>query len=90
DTYSSVAEKADNYATIIWMSRGNGTVAAFGDLTFLEEPYCYVEDNYKLIQNLVSVMAEVKVPVKERIKEEFEEEVAKPNLPAGTEKNYTE
>ncbi|HIE18682.1 TPA: hypothetical protein EYP75_03050 [Candidatus Bathyarchaeota archaeon] len=91
DTYSSVAEKADNYATMIWMKRGNGTVAAFGDVTFLEESYCYVEDNYKLIQNLVSIIAEVKVPVKEKIEEGFkEEEVAKPVLPVGTEKNYTE
>jgi len=66
NTYSSVAERADNYAPMIWMKRGNGTVAAFGDLTFLEEPYCYVGDNYKLILNLVSIIAEVKVPVREK------------------------
>jgi len=89
NTYSSVAEKADNYATIIWMKSGNGTVAAFGDLTFLKEPYCYVEDNYELILNLVSIIAGMEVQAKEKV-EGFKEEVAKPNLPVGTEKNYTE
>ena len=92
DTFSSVAEKADRYATIVWMEEGNGTVAAFGDLTFLKEPYCYVEDNYKLILNLVSFIAEVKVPVEtvEKVEEGVKEQVSKPDLPVGTEKNYTE
>jgi len=90
DTYSSVAERADNYATIIWMKRGNGTVAAFGDLTFLQEPYCYVEDNYQLILNLVSLIDEVTVSLEEKVDEDVKEEVAKPDLPVGTEKNFTE
>ena len=90
DTYSSVAEKAGNYATIIWMRRGNGTVAAFGDVTFLKEPYCYVEDNYKLILNLVSIITGVEVTVKEKAEEGLKEEVSRPELPVGTEKNYTE
>jgi len=90
DTYSSIAEKADNYATIICTKKGNGTVAAFGDLTFLKEPYCYVEDNYKLILNLVSLITEVEVQVEKGVEEGFKEEVARPDLPVGTEKNYTE
>jgi len=57
NTYSSTAEKADNYAVTVWMEIGNGGVAAFGDLTFLKEPYCYVEDNYNLILNLASLIA---------------------------------
>jgi len=90
DTYSSVAEKADSYATITWMKRGNGTVAAFGDLTFLVEPYCYVEDNYQLILNLVSLITGIETPVKEKAEEGLKEEVGEPNLPVGTEKNYTQ
>jgi ClpP class serine protease len=90
DTYSSVAEKADDYAVILWMRRGNGIVAAFGDLTFLKEPYCYVEDNYKLIMNLVSLITGVEVRVEEGIEEEVGESVDRPELPVGTEKNYTE
>ena len=58
DTYSSVAEKAGRYAVMAWVDEGNGTVIAFGDLTFLQEPYCYVEDNYKIIENVASVIAE--------------------------------
>ena len=89
DTFSSVAERAGNYATIVWMEKGNGAIAAFGDLTFLKEPYCYVQDNYKLIMNIVSLITKVSVPV-EGVKEGVEGEVSKPNLPVGTEKNYTE
>jgi len=89
NTYSSVAEKVDNYAVIVWVERGNGTVAAFGDLTFLREPYCNVEDNYKLILNIVSLITIRKAPVEE-VKEGVREEVARPDLPVGTEKNYTE
>ena len=90
DTYSSIAERADNYTTIVFTERGNGTVAAFGDLTFLTEPYCYVADNYKLILNIASLISQVKVPVKEEVETGLEEEVARPDLPVGTEKNYTE
>ncbi len=56
DTYSSTAERTGNYATISLVV-GNGTVTAFGDQTFLMEPYCYLEDNYKLILNIVSAIA---------------------------------
>jgi len=92
DTFSSVAEKTDRYATIVWMKKGNGTVAAFGDLTFMKEPYCYVEDNYRLILNLASFITEVKVPVEtvEKVEEGVKEQVSRPDLPVGTEKNYTE
>ena len=56
DTYSSTAERTSNYTTIALVV-DNGTVAAFGDQTFLMEPYCYLEDNYKLILNIVSAIA---------------------------------
>jgi protease-4 len=89
NTYSSVAERADRYDTIAGVKKGNGTVFAFGDLTFLREPFCYVEDNYRLIMNLASLLAEVEVVVEDE-EDHVEEEVAKPDLPIGTEKNYTE
>jgi len=59
ETYSSVAERTNNY-TVIALVKENGTVVAFGDLTFLREPYCYLGDNYKLIQNLASIIAKAK------------------------------
>jgi len=67
----------------------NGTVAAFGDFTFLMEPYCYVEDNYELILNLVSALAEIEVEVEEA-PEEIEYNITKPELPVGTVKIFTE
>ena len=86
DTYSSTAEREGSYAPIA-LIEGNGTVAAFGDLTFLMEPYCYVEDNYQLILNLVSAISEIEVPVEE---EEEEHNITEPELPVGTEKLFTE
>lgn len=56
-TYSSMAERTGKYAVAVYLNRGNGTVIAFGDLSFLEEPYCYVADNLKLIENLASIIA---------------------------------
>jgi hypothetical protein len=55
-TYSSQSEKPGKYP-IITFSKNNGTIIAVGDITFLMEPYCYLEDNYKLITNLADYMA---------------------------------
>lgn len=87
DTYSSTAEQSDIYAPVSIVEL-NGTVAAFGDLTFLMEPYCYVEDNYELILNIASALAAVEVPLEKR--EEPEYNVTKPDLAVGTEKVFTE
>ncbi len=54
-TFSSVAERAGRY-DVISVVELNGAVVAIGDLTFMQEPYCYVEDNYRLVQNLASMM----------------------------------
>ena len=89
DTFSSVAEKTGSYTPLVLVERGNGTVVAIGDLTFLTEPYCYVEDNYQLILNLVSLVTEVETQVEEG-NHVVEGEVGRPNIPVGTEKNYTE
>jgi len=54
-TFSSVAERPNKY-DVISVVELNGAVIAIGDLTFMQEPYCYVGDNYGLLQNLVSKM----------------------------------
>ncbi|MBS7637489.1 S49 family peptidase, partial [Candidatus Bathyarchaeota archaeon] len=87
-TYSSTAERAGVYTPIAIVER-NGTVAAFGDITFLTEPYCYVEDNYRLILNIASAISGVEVRPPERV-EEGERMVKRPELPVGTEKVYRE
>jgi ClpP class serine protease len=56
NTYSSQNERPGKYP-IITFSRNNGTVIAIGDMTFLMEPYCYLEDDYKLITNLADYVA---------------------------------
>jgi len=88
-TYASVAERSGNYAPISIINKGNGTVAAFGDLTFLMEPFSYVEDNYKLIMNIVSAISGIKVPIVEE-PEQPEYNVTEPDLPIGTVKHYKE
>lgn len=57
-THSSTGERADSYTIMALVEKGNGTVIAFGDITFLTEPWCYLEDNYQLILNLASLIAE--------------------------------
>lgn len=86
ETYSSMTEKSGEYAVIALTKIGNGTVIAIGDLTFLMEPYCYVEDNYKFIANLASFIAKTKIQVLER--EVGAAEVARPELPVGTRKIF--
>ena len=54
-TFSSVAERPNKY-DVISVVELNGIVIAIGDLSFMQEPYCYVGDNYRLLQNLVSIM----------------------------------
>ncbi len=88
DTYSSTAEQKGSYAPIA-IGRRNGTVAAFGDLTFLIEPYCYVEDNYELILNIVSALGKVEVVVEEK-PEEVKFKITEPEFPIGTVKVYAE
>jgi len=86
-TYSSTAERSGSFTPIALMEMGNGTVAAFGDLTFMVEPYCYVEDNYDLILNIVSTVIGVEVPT---VEEEIEHEITELDLPVGTEKTFVE
>ena len=39
DTYSSSSEQQGRYAPISVLAKGNETTAAFGDLTFMMEPW---------------------------------------------------
>ncbi|MFP3952079.1 MAG: S49 family peptidase [Candidatus Bathyarchaeia archaeon] len=88
DTYSSTAEKAGEY-NVLSLGDFNGTVLAIGDITFLKESYCYVEDNYQLVKNIASMMEQSPSPQVDL--EPGEEEVLhKPELSAGTEKLFRE
>ncbi|RLF14297.1 MAG: hypothetical protein DRJ97_06515 [Thermoprotei archaeon] len=60
DTCTSIANRASAYPVIALVEDGKGLVVALGDQTFLKEPYCYVEDNYKLLLNLASLMLKSK------------------------------
>jgi len=87
-TSSSVAERPDRYDVISVVDL-NGSVVALGDLTFLQEPYCYVEDNYKLIRNLASLIAASATGVKPETNVS-ERVLNKPSLPVGTTKEFLE
>jgi len=84
-TYSSTAERRGRYTVIAHFYYGNGTLIALGDLTLLTEPYCYVEDNYRLLLNLIDLISKVKPVEAITI-----EEITEPQLPVGTEKIYVE
>ncbi len=53
NTYDSVTERADSYDTVAIYKVGNARVVAFGDMTWLMEPYVNTADNYQLLRNLV-------------------------------------
>jgi hypothetical protein len=52
-TYDSVTERADSYDTLAIYKVGDARVVAFGDMTWLMEPYVNTADNYQLLRNLV-------------------------------------
>ncbi|MCS7112395.1 MAG: S49 family peptidase [Nitrososphaerota archaeon] len=94
DTYSSMAEKPGRYAIAVYLRKGNGTIIAFGDLSFLQEPYCYIADNLKLIENLAFIIANNTPPAR-RIEKPIVQpetpkvkEIGEPKIPVGTEKEY--
>ena len=60
DTYSSTGERTGIYSPIA-VIEGSGTIASFGDITFMTEPFCYLEDNYQLVLNIASKLAEIRV-----------------------------
>jgi protease-4 len=91
DTFSSSSEQQGRYAPISVLAKGNGTTAAFGDITFMMEPYVYLEDNYQVIMNIVEEITEIRVPVIEEPEEPEEPlNVTEPDLPVGTVKIFDE
>ena len=84
-TYSSTAERRGQYPVMAHFYYGNGTVIALGDITLLTEPYCYVEDNYRLMLNLIDLIARTRPPKAEEV-----EEIKEPHLPVGTVKIFIE
>ncbi len=91
ETYNSASEQQDQYPPISVLSKGNGTTAAFGDITFMMEPYVYLEDNYQVIMNLVSEIIDIRVPVEvEPEPTEPPRNVSEPDLPVGTVKIFNE
>jgi protease-4 len=59
-TYNSVSEQSKTFSPIAVLNKGNGTVIAFADITWIMEPYIHVEDNYQLAMNLVEAIIDVK------------------------------
>jgi protease-4 len=91
DTFSSSSEQQGRYAPISVLAKGNGTTAAFGDITFMMEPYVYLEDNYQVIMNIVEEITEIRVPVIEEPEEPEEpRNITEPDLPVGTVKIFDE
>ena len=56
-TYNSVTEQASSYDLVSIYKVGNSRVIAFGDMTWLMEPYVNAADNHQLLQNLVNSIA---------------------------------
>ncbi len=57
DTFNSVTERGDMYSVIATNDLNNGTVVAFGDLTWMVKPYLNAADNSILLENLVEAIA---------------------------------
>jgi hypothetical protein len=57
DTYDSVTERTGEYDVVAIYKLGDQKVIAFGDMTWLIEPYVNAGDNYKLLENLVEAFA---------------------------------
>jgi len=56
-TYNSVSERAGEYDVLAIYQVGRERVIAFGDMTWLMEPYVYAGDNLQLLRNLVEAIA---------------------------------
>ncbi len=56
-TFNSVTERTDSYDVVSIYKVGDARVVAFGDMTWLMEPYVNAADNYQLLRNLVEAIA---------------------------------
>jgi protease-4 len=59
-TYNSVSEQTEVYAPVALLDKGNTTVVAFADITWLMEPWIRSGDNYQLALNLVDEIVRLK------------------------------
>jgi ClpP class serine protease len=59
-TYNSVSEQKELYAPLALLDKGNTTVVAFGDVTWLMDPWIRTGDNYQLAMNLVEEIVQLK------------------------------
>ena len=59
-TVNSVSERLDLYAPFALLDKGNTTVVAFGDITWLMDPWIRTGDNYGLAMNLVEEIVRLK------------------------------
>jgi hypothetical protein len=57
DTYDSVTERTGEYDVVAIYKLGDQKVIAFGDMSWLMEPYVNAADNYQLLENLVEAIA---------------------------------
>ncbi len=57
NSYDSVTERTDQYDVVAIYKLGDSKVIAFGDMTWLMEPYVNAADNYQLLRNLVEAIA---------------------------------
>lgn len=55
--YNSVTERAGEYDVVAMYKVGDSKVIAFGDMSWLIEPYVNSGDNYQLLRNLVEAIA---------------------------------
>lgn len=58
-TYDSVTERSGEYDVVAIYKVGDSRVIAFGDMTWLMEPYVNAADNYKLLENLVKTIVSI-------------------------------
>ena len=61
-TYNSISEEIEVYTVVSLIDKGNTTIAAFGDVTWLMEPWIKVSDNQRLADNLINKIAEISHP----------------------------
>ena len=89
ETYSTATESKGIQIPLSVIEKGNTTIVAVGDITFLTEPYLYLEDNYQFLLNMVQAISDIRVPIIEPV-EEPEYNITRPSLPVGTVKTFSE
>jgi len=87
--YSTSTERQGIHIPLSITETGNTTLFAAGDISFLTEPYVYLEDNYQLLLNLVASISRIDVPIVIPVEEPVYN-ITQPDLPVGTLKAFVE